>query len=725
MTQTGMDDILYLASLGFRVHPLIVKNKIPIIAAWERKASTDPAMIRQWAIIHKGCNWGLATGIETGVFVVDLDAKAGGLRTWKKLLKEQSVPTTAEVITGGGGIHLYFQYPKNTEIRNSAGKIGKGIDIRGEGGQVVIPPSIHPNGVAYRWKTSPKITPIAKAPKWLINLIIGAQATVEPAIIGGPVEKGTRNNQIYHQALYLARQGALQDVTLTTMLIWCKSIREEIDRKEIEATVASAYKYHEKEKNKIAAITDIELSDVGNAQRLIAASGTKTLYVPSLGWHIWDEKRWEYDVENLIVTKLAIDAMEEMKVDIGEQLKSVTDRHKAAVLYKMYNWAIGSHSAGKITAMVNVSKAFPQIVKDLSRLDDSNTDFLINCANGTLDMRTGKLSPHDSKQFITRLVHHNYNPKAKCPTWLETLNLAFGGNKEMISFFQRAVGYSASAALSEQCFFICWGERGNNGKSTLIEALQRILGQDYAVMTDARVISSKDKDNHVLSSLAALNKVRIVSINEIAENAILDEELIKQLTGGDTLQAKKLYMEPFTYRPVFKIWVRANNKPTVRGTGEAFWRRVKLIPFTHQIPEARRKPRHEIDALLLNEAEGILAWIVKGFRLWYEEGGLQDPPEVQAAWIQYKDASDIVAQFLGECIEMSEKGPKTTIARQVLYGVFREWCKDQGLKYVMSAEKLARRISERTGQYERVREKQVSVWVGMKLTANAAMNYSF
>ena len=716
----NIDDILALADLGFRIHPLITKNKVPIIKAWQIKASTDPAMIRQWNSIHKDCNWGVATGGESGIFVVDLDIKAGGLKSWTKITKDKDLPETAVVLTGGGGKHLYYKYPKNVEIRNSASKVGKGIDIRGDGGQVVIPPSIHPNGTPYAWETPPN--KIAKPPKWLLDLINDAQGEDEDTAIGDKMEKGTRNNQIYHQALFLARQGALQEVAVAAMITWCESTGEDdISEDEIRQTVDSAYKYHVREKYKSASTTEIELSDVGNAQRLLMASGSKIIYVPSIGWHIWDDKHWGYDIEDLDIKKAAVDAMEAMKLDIGEQIKSTTDRQKATVLFKMYNWAIGSHSAGKINSMVEVAKVFPQIVKSQDELDDANTTFLVNFNNGTLDMRDGKLTKHDPSQLITRLIRHNYNPKAKCPEWIGTLKLAFNENKNLINYFQRALGYSLSASLSEQCFFICWGEKGNNGKSTMLGAVERILGTDYAAMSDAAVISSKDKNNHVLSSLAALNKVRMVSINEIAENAVLDEELIKQLTGGDTLQAKFLYREPFTYKPSFKIWMRANNKPTVRGTGEAFWRRVKLIPFIESIPEEKRKNRDIIDAALHAEAEGILAWMVKGFQEWFKNG-LQDPEEVKAAGVSYREQSDIVSQFMSECVETDSN---QNTSRQELYGVFREWSRDQGLRYTMTQEKFSRRVSMITGQMDRIREGQVSVWINLELTSNAKANYSF
>ena len=371
--------------------------------------------------------------------------------------------------------------------------------------------------------------------------------------------------------------------------------------------------------------------------------------------------------------------------------------------------------------MIEVTKSYPEILTNTDELDNDDTAFLLNMINGTLDLKTGQLKPHDKSQFITRLCNYNYDPKAKCPTWLKTLDLAFNGNKELIKYFQRAVGYSISGDTSEQCFFICWGSEGSNGKSTMLEALQRILGSDYAVMSDARVISSKDKDNHVLSSLALLNKVRMVSVNEFGETAVLDEELIKQLTGGDTVQAKRLYMAPFTFKPVFKIWVRANAKPIVHGTGNAFWRRVKLIPYEHAIPEKHRKPRYIIDALLMKEAEGIIAWAVEGFRDWFDNGGLRDPQIVANASAMYRSESDSVNMFWEECVE---EAPGNEMPRSILYSTFRDWSAQQGVKYVMTSDKFTRRVSARLQQFDRTRNKTgIAIWNGVTLNKYAIATF--
>ena len=722
MSSTVLDQVLYVAGLGLRVHPLSARNKVPLLDEWTRKASTSEKTIRKWFKEFKDCNWGISTGFESGVFVVDIDPKHGGDKSWAELTANSKLPKTLEVITGTRGLHYYFKYPTNTVVTNSP--LGKGIDIRGEGGNIVIPPSTHPNGTTYTWAKgrTPDKASIAKAPAWLLKRIKDTSISEFPSLIGTKIDRGSRNNTIFHQALLLARQGALYPFTLTAMMTWVKETKEfDMSPKEIEATVESAYVFYEKERVKKKSLNDVELSDVGNARLILSDHADIIKYAVGLGFHAWDGKRWAYDEESLKMRQLAIQSMDKLRDTSLEELKARTSKTESSALLKVYHWSINSHNSSRLAAMVEVAKSYPQLLKRSDELDDDSTAFMLNFNNGTLNLKTGELRPHDKSQFITRLVDHDYNEKAKCPTWDQTLRLAFNDDQDLINYFQRAVGYSISGDTSEQCFFICWGAEGNNGKSTMLEALQRILGVDYAIMSDAKVVSSKEKDNHVLSSLALLNKVRMVSVNEFGENAVLDEELIKQLTGGDTVQAKRLYMSPFTFKPVFKIWVRANSKPIVHGTGNAFWRRVKLIPFEHSIPEKYRRPRHLVDAALYGEAEGILAWAVRGFQEWQAAGGLNDPQKVQMAASVYRNESDSVNLFFEECVDM-KSGVETP--RSILYSTFRDWSQSQGVKFIMTSDKFTRRVAQKIGQFDRTRNSTgIAVWRGLTLNKYAMVNF--
>ena len=317
-----LDQILYLTDLGLRIHPLSARNKIPLLDDWTRQASKDERVIKRWFKKFPNSNWGIATGFESGVFVIDIDPKHKGKETWEGFIDGKASPKTLEVVTGTKGTHYYFEYPSNIAVSNSA--LGKGVDVRGEGGNIVIPPSIHPNGNAYMWAKgrAPDKIKITKAPKWLLTKIKEASVLEFPSLMGTKIEKGERNNTIFHQSLLLARQGALFDFTLAAMKSWVKETREfDMSDKEVEATVESAFKFFDTEKVKKKSFDTIELSDVGNVKRLLFDSKEIARYAVGLGFHVWDEQRWAYDEEALKVKQLAISSMDKLRDETLEELK--------------------------------------------------------------------------------------------------------------------------------------------------------------------------------------------------------------------------------------------------------------------------------------------------------------------------------------------------------------------------------------------------------------------
>ena len=723
MTNATLDQLTILAAMGMRLHPLLAKNKVPILKDWQVKATVDPGMIRQWFSIHPHCNWGLATGNDSNVFVVDIDVKAHGDKTWAKLTKENKVPETIQVKTGGGGMHYYFKCPKTIDIRNSASKVGKGIDIRGNGGQVVIPPSIHPNGASYIWVDGHSPTDLnpAKAPKWLLDLIKANQGAGAVAVVGGPVEKGERNDAIYSNALSAAKQGQEKSYVLSSMIEWMRTQGEDIVEQEIEDTVNSAFKYYDNWKaNNFN--SSMNLNDFGNAQRLILRAQDNIRYVQDgIGWVVWDGKCWKLDLEDLAIQYYALQSAIAFEEQLKSELAATTDRNAANVIYKKLQFAISSQNIAKLKATTDMAKTFPEVQLVPSQLDDDRTTYLLNCENGILDLITLELKPHDKSLYITKLAPTAYDPKAKCPTFLQTLNYAFNKDKVMIAFLKRALGYSISGSVNEQCFFICYGPSGANGKSTILEAVHTVLGEGvYAKTSSAEAITSSGKSQQSgtsQSSLAALRKIRFASVNEFSASANLDEELLKRLTGGDMVEARYMYKEVFTYEPCFKIWIRANNEPNIKEVGQAFWRRLVELPFNGQIPEEKRIGPTAIRKVLKAETAGILNWLVEGFQDWHKNG-LQKPELVKAAVMQYKKDSDVFEQFMGECVTFN---PNTYVSRKTLYMAFRQWCEEQGIRYVMTHDKFSRGIADKLDQHKIFKQGVVPVWRGIELSPEAGM----
>ena len=705
------NDIKQILELGYHVIPLATKRKIPLIQRWGKNSSCDPKVVESWEQLYPQCNWGVVTGKKSGIVVIDVDPRHGGDTQWKRLTMRKKFET-AVCKTGGGGEHYYFSLPDGLTVTNTSLRSYPGIDIRGDGGQAVIPPSIHESGQKYEWIKAPwEVAPIP-IPAWLLKII---NVTEFGQVPGEEFVGGQRNNSIYHQALMLARQGALVEFTLSAVKLWRdQSDAKDVADSEIEATVTSAYKKVEQERvSKTRSI--IEKTDSDNADRLVALYSNKIRYAPGMGWLSWNDKAWIPDDDESTILTYATESMVMMRDEALEDAKNPENFKSAIIRAK---WAENSLNIGKLHAAVELAKTREKIRVEVDQLDPRESRIYLNMNNGMVNLKTGELVPHDPKLFITKVIPLDYDPHAVCPFWEHTLELAFDGNKELISYMKRALGYSITGSVSEQCLFICWGEQGNNGKSTILEAIQNLLGP-YAQMSDVKVITSAEADNRVASSLAKLPGVRLVSMNEAEENQRFSEALIKQITGGDTLQACKKFKEPFEFSPLFKLWIRTNEKPIIRGMSDAIWRRIKLIPFEKPIPSQFRKSRDEVDDKLRMEYSGIVSWLVSGSLEWYKNG-LLDPDIVCASTSGYRLEMDIIQSFFDECVIESTSGH---VSRADLYQTFARWAKENGVRYIMSADAFSKRVKRKLNNQEISKVRGQRVWLGVTLSEFAQSSF--
>jgi len=716
-----IEHIYDLMRAGLRVHPLAERDKVPIVKLWQEKATaTDFEQVKRWAAVNDTCNWGIATGAGSGVFVVDLDTKHGGLDSWAKLTKDHAVPKTWTVKTGSGGIHYYFKHPgPAVRIRNSIGAVGPGIDIRGDGGQVVVPPSIHPNGNEYAWVHGNDPQTPAEAPKWLLKLLVEADSKADYAPLGGEIDGGEKNNAIYHNALLMFRSGATIDFVKKTLQTWVDEQRGEgADTSEVSKTVESAWQAFTKDAEKRKRMGGAtSRTDTDNADRLILEHKDDLLHIGGLGYVTWTGKKWGRDDEDLRVVEMGKQTMRNMRDEAVEILKVANDAKEAK---EAASWATASLNAGRLHAMIDLARSVRSIQRDALQLDASYTDSVLNTNSGMVDLETGKQYPHDRKKLITRLAPVDYDPEAACPTWMQTLNLAFNGDEEMIGFMQRAFGYSLTGSTSEQCLFIAWGEKGANGKSTLLEGFQRIIG-DYGSAADVMLITSRDNaQSRIQSSLAGLMGVRLVNMNEAAERSEFNESFIKQLTGGDMVEACFKYKQPFSFLPKFKMWLRTNEKPVIRSVSDAIWRRMVLIPFEVTIPPEQRIRRDVIDAAFTDEAPGILAWAVKGAIDWYK-AGLRTPAKCLMAVNEYRTENDLAKLFIDECCT---RGPRDTVSRSGLFQAFTGWAKENGYNvWGTTVEGFSRKVTKFIGEQERRKVHGEWVWTGLALSEESQLRY--
>lgn len=399
-------------------------------------------------------------------------------------------------------------------------------------------------------------------------------------------------------------------------------------------------------------------TDLGNAQRFEEQHRTDVRFCKDMRRPLfWNGKRWQIDDTGAIQRK----AQETVR-RIVEEIELVDG--DALLIKELREHARRSQSYGRISALVRLAQTLAPLQVELGDLDAD--PLLLNCRNGTIDLRAGQLLPHSREHLITRMAPVEYDVRAQCPLWLAFLDKVLAGDDAMISYLKRLVGYTLTGYTLEQCLFILAGH-GANGKSTLLETLRKMLG-DYARHTPSCTLLNNNLA--IRNDLARLRGARLVSAVEIGLGKKLDEALVKQLTGGDPITSRFLFQEYFEHRPTFKLFLAVNHLPEIRGMDHGIWRRIHLLPFNVAIREEEMD--RELTYKLEAELPGILNWAVQGCLEW-QRHGLEMPVRATAALTEYQGDSDNIADFLGDCC-IVRSGARVTIKQ--LYDRYDAWAEE-------------------------------------------------
>ena len=382
------------------------------------------------------------------------------------------------------------------------------------------------------------------------------------------------------------------------------------------------------------------LTDLGNAERLVARHGADLRYVRQWGEMVWDGKRWTLDTTGEF-TRRAKDTVRAMVAEAG----ALPDHERQALI----KHSLASESTRAIAAMQELAKTERAIAATPEMFD--RDPFLINVANGTLDLRTQQLREHRRNDLITKFAPVAFDPDAKCPRWERFLDDVMDGREEMVAFLKRAIGYALTGDTREQKFLFLYG-RGGNGKGALTRTIEKMLGDYYRQASFVSFLETRRNAGAATPDLARLIGARCVAASESNGVQRLDEGLIKTLVGEDTMPVRLLYREQFDFRATFKLLLIANEKPTIRGTDNGIWRRLLLVPFTVTIPEDRVD--HTLEPTLQGEElAGVFRWAVEGCAQWLERG-LAAPGAVRAATATYRTEQDVFSAFLEEHCELIE-----------------------------------------------------------------------
>jgi len=355
------------------------------------------------------------------------------------------------------------------------------------------------------------------------------------------------------------------------------------------------------------------------------------------------------------------------KTTVKEMYREAADTADSGEQAKLAKHAIKSQYAGRIAAMISLATTeggVPVRPQDLDR-----DPFVLNCLNGTVDLKTGVIHPARREDLITKLAPVVFDPDAKCPIFEGFLNQIMDGDELLKSYVQRLVGYSLTGTTREQILCVLFGS-GANGKTTFLEAIRHVLG-DYAGQVPVETLLKKSSDG-IPNDIAQLKGLRFVTASEVEEGRKLAEAKVKHLTGAGTMQGRYLHQEFFQFEPTHKLFMDCNHKPVIRGTEHAIWRRIKLIPFTVSIPDTKKDK--ELLEKLKREAPGILAWAVRGCLDWQRDG-LREPDRVVVATGDYQDEMDLVKPFVEEECTLHPDGQAIV---ENLYRAFEARCRSRG-----------------------------------------------
>jgi putative DNA primase/helicase len=380
-------------------------------------------------------------------------------------------------------------------------------------------------------------------------------------------------------------------------------------------------------------------------------------HVAEMGrWLIWDGARWRPD-----------------RTAAAYYLVRAHLRNFAGAMH--FQEARKVASAKTVAAVERMAKTDPRIATEAAMWDAD--PWILNTPGGVINLQTGQLRsarPGDHCTKITAVA-----PSGACPLWLTFLNRIMAGDADLIAFLQRALGYALTGITRDHAFFFLHGG-GGNGKGVFLNTIVRILN-DYATAAPIETFLASSFERHP-TDIAGLAGSRLAVADEIPPGRSWDETKIKRLTGGDKIPARFMRQDFFEFTPQFKLVLVGNNRPRLHSVNAAIKRRLHLIPFAVEIPEAERDTA--LPERLHAELPGILAWLIEGCLSW-QRVGLQPPLAVRFATDSYVAGEDVVGAWSEDCCEQV---PDTWAPRELLFTSWSGWASRAGERIGTRAEFL-------------------------------------
>ncbi len=737
-----------------------------------KDATLDAEQIKAWWTKNPMWNIGIATGEVSNLVVIDVDThEADGMDTWAKLEAKYGEFQTRIARTGGNGRHVLTTHP-GARIGNRAAALS-GIDVRGDGGYIIAPGSVHASGNEYGWAND---NPVAPMPKWMLDWLLGnvfplngdsdedviesiatntlssaALSSYAQAALDGEVSRvalageGKRNDSLNRAAFALGQliqQELLQREDVEAALEGaCASnglLQESPD--EVKKTIASGInggmaKPRKPVEPRSANVNppattgdDVDpnspearayllrapLTDPGNGEAFVFLFGKGMRFCVTNGrWYRWNGARWlQDDGNNSHAYRLMLQTVRRRR-DAATAALAVNAEDGLAK--NVFNFALRSENTKNINAALAAARNFDGIVVTINQFDQDEN--LILAGDTVINLRDGTTSVPRATDNMTLTMGTAYQESATCPRWLKFIEELWPNQPDMWTYIQRVAGYSLTGMTKEHVMFLGVGD-GRNGKTTLLNIKRKLLG-DYA---DSAAFATFDADRkgEATNDMADLRGKRLVTVSETNEDKRLDEARVKSVTGGDPVKCRFLFQEFFTYTPTWKMWMAVNHLPAISGTDNGIWSRIHLIRFEQSFLGREDK---DLDVALLRELPGILNWALDGLA-GYREEGLNAPAFVTDATAKYRKDSDLIATWLDACCVI---GPGLSMRSGAGYEAFRVWAENMGIpqRSVMSQFKWSRAMEQKKFVKDSDNKGAFFAGVGLKATAFAPSEKEF
>ena len=489
-------------------------------------ASIDIEDLVSWFESKDDVNIGVATGQVSNLLALDIDPRHGGDESLLALVQEYGMfPETIQVKTGGGGAHYYFRYPNGVQIPNSTSKLGAGLDVKSNGGYVVIPPSRHASGGVYAWDDSDILSDEqAEMPSWLVGLLTsqpkreGTSSGIT-LTVGSIIAEGGRNTWLTSRAGLMRKSGMDGDAILAALValnrVNCKPPLEE---RKVAAIAASVSKYE----------IGYPCTDAGNADFFADRHTGKICFRFDIRrWFVFNPTIWRED-DNGEVERLAL-------ASIRDHQHTAFNIQDPDLRKSTVNFLLGSENGYRLQSLLTIARSRPTLAKSGTEFD--REPMLLSTPNGVINLKTGSFRDGLPEDYLTQKTGAEFDPSAKATRWTQFVDEIFHGDGDLIQFVQRAIGYSLTGLTREQVFFFCYGN-GQNGKGVLFAILRALL-KDYAKNTSFTTFTKERGKNGHEDDLMTLEGARLITASENKDKTVLADDVLKTLAGEDPITGSR------------------------------------------------------------------------------------------------------------------------------------------------------------------------------------------